>query len=247
MVFFQSDEFLSVALKKEAYWVGTIPSSAEERAAFFDESARIFSKDGSFATAKVGTADVQALRILEKADFGVVDTNVAFEKMLVGSNQLSMSEHIRPACPEDREAVEKIAAENLLYSRFSLDPLIVDSVAADIKAAWAGNFFSGLRGQAMLVAEQAGQCVGFIQLLFKNKDLIIDLVAVDGSARRLGLAAALIESATALAGGGWERVVVGTQIANVGSVRFYQSQGFVFAGAKYVLHGHGGQYADRNA
>lgn len=238
MDFFRKDDFLTKALEGEAYWLAELPTEAVAKA-FEAESANLLSASSSFATAKVNAADVTTLRLLEGEGFRLVDTNITLVKAASGHPCTQDESHIRSAKKNDEQAVCRIAARNLTTSRFHLDPYIDNSVAATIKAQWAGNFFNDSRGDHMIIAETDGECVGFLQLLETDAALIIDLVAVDKASRQRGLGRAMITFAEQEHGKG-KQIFVGTQAANTTSLRFYQSLGFVFAGAKYVLHAHGG-------
>jgi GNAT superfamily N-acetyltransferase len=139
--------------------------------------------------------------------------------------------------------VEAIAGSAFRYSRFHLDPQIPKSLADKVKAVWAGNWFAGQRGDGMVVAEDAGQVAGFLQLLWSGEQcLVIDLVAVRPQSARKGLSRAMIGFAQANGTGDARRaagMIVGTQAANVPSVRLYESLGFRLRQTKFVLHHHG--------
>jgi ribosomal protein S18 acetylase RimI-like enzyme len=148
---------------------------------------------------------------------------------------------VRLARAGDREAVASLAGRAFRFSRFHLDPAIPRGLADRVKAGWAANFFAGARGDAMVVAEQDGAVAGFLLLLRGPSDgVTIDLIAVAPESARQGLARAMIGFAAQGAGGarpkGWR---VGTQAANIASVRLYESLGFRLSQAQFVLHHHG--------
>lgn len=239
MAYFQTDSFLSSVMGKSAFSVSKVPVELPETEAFLLEASEVLSGALTFASAKVEAEDIPVLRVFEKAGFSIVDVNMRFEKDVFESLTGDGECVVRQALKEDQEAVERLAVENLTKSRFNLDPSIDPAVAAEIKRTWAGNFFSGKRGDAMLVAEIDGTVVGFLLLLFSQRDLIIDLVAVDSSARRKGVASAMITNSLSLSKGDWARIIVGTQASNIGSMRFYQTLGFRSSGTQFVLHAHG--------
>jgi ribosomal protein S18 acetylase RimI-like enzyme len=123
-------------------------------------------------------------------------------------------------------------------------------IANKIKASWASNFFDGARGDAMVIAEAEGHIVGFLQLLRARAGaLTIDLIAVAGEHARRGMASAMIDFAWRNGIGDGERpslLRVGTQAANIGSCRLYESLGFRMCASAVVLHHHGtgGPYPD---
>ena len=195
----------------------------------------------SFAYAKVSTADVATVSSLERLGFGVVDAAVQLDcsanELQAGVNVAGAYE-VRLATAEDRQGVETVAEENFIYSRFHLDPDFPDTHANEFKRRWAGNFFTGERGDAMVVASRGSEVTGFLQLLKDGETLVIDLIAVAEPHQRKGLAAAMIGFAMQHFSQ-MEKLLVGTQVANVPSVRAYQKLGFRVCGSSYVLHYHG--------
>jgi ribosomal protein S18 acetylase RimI-like enzyme len=80
---------------------------------------------------------------------------------------------------------------------------------------------------------------GFLQLLRSAADdMVIDLIAVDTAYRGRGVARAMIGFASANCDCGGP-VLVGTQVANIPSVRLYETLGFRLTAAHYVFHHHG--------
>jgi ribosomal protein S18 acetylase RimI-like enzyme len=191
--------------------------------------------DRAFVYAKVPVDNVQAGVLLQKLGFYVVDTNVVFRKPF--SYNGAHGNMVRFAQQKDEDGVRKVAYGNFEYSRFHLDQRIPNSLADKIKAEWAGNYFKGKRGDEMIVALSGDTVIGFTQLLYKGDELIIDLIAVDKSHRGKGVASDMIEYAE-------ERcpqhkfTTVGTQVANVPSVRLYEKLGFRLHHAEYVYHYH---------
>jgi ribosomal protein S18 acetylase RimI-like enzyme len=198
-----------------------------------------------FATAKVPVARTPDVHALESFGFRAVDVALTFAADAIAASPAIAS--VRFAQLRDREAVEAIAGSAFRFSRFHLDPALPAALAHRVKARWAGNWFAGARGDGMVVAEDAGRVAGFLQLLWaKDGRLVIDLIAVDEASRGCGLATAMIGFAATHATGDARRpagVVVGTQAANVASVRLYESLGFRLRDAQFVLHHHGGRRA----
>jgi ribosomal protein S18 acetylase RimI-like enzyme len=194
----------------------------------------------SFAYAKVAAADVPAVRQLGAHGFFPVDVALTFEGPPTPGGSCARARFARPS---DREAVTHIAATTFRYSRFHLDPQIEPRIANAIKAQWAGNFFDGRRGDAMIVAEADGAVAGFLQLLWQAPAvLIIDLIGVGAAHQGRGLARQMIALAMAQgigAGSAPTLLRVGTQVANGPSIRLYESLGLRLASAQYVLHYHG--------
>ncbi len=90
----------------------------------------------------------------------------------------------------------------------------------------------------MVVAEMEGRVAGFNQLLRGSRgERVIDLIGVHPDFRRQGLGRALCLAAEQHADGA-AAMLVGTQVANIPSVRLYESLGYRLAHAHYVFHRH---------
>lgn len=241
MDFFAPDDFLSAVMDREAFWLRLLPTP-EQLPAFQSESAARTAEPHFFATAKTPVSDVIMLHALIRAGFAPVDVSLSLSRPLRASADIPPQVwpgQVRPARAEDEPAVRRISAASLTTTRFHLDPALAPTLGARIKAEWAGNFFHGRRGNSMVVAEQGGHVAGFLLCIHSGDTLVIDLLAVDEVFRRKGVAAAILAFAeTKLPQ--FTTLSVGTQAANTGSVRFYESQGLRYAGASYVLHAHGG-------
>jgi len=238
---FAADGFLSVVMDRDACWLKAAPA-ATEVGGFAAACAARRADPRWFATAKVDAANKEALDWVQQEGFRVVDMNLCFE----GHPEVpgGWDGMVRPAIPEDEPWVRSLAAGSLTLSRFHQDPRIPDELAGRIKAGWVGNYFAGLRGQAMLVAEKDGQGVGFLLLLVTAESLVVDLVAVDASLRRQGVARAMLGAAMGGVGAGLG-LRAGTQAANAASIRLYENLGLRLCAAHYVLHAHGGSNAHR--
>jgi GNAT superfamily N-acetyltransferase len=192
---------------------------------------------GSFLDAKVPVADVATLSALQDLGFKVIDTNVQLTRKAARIDPPVAG--VRFAMPGDESALRDLAAGSFVESRFYRDPRIGDDVASQVKREWAGNFFSGKRGEWMVVAEEDEKITGFLQLLRGNDDVvIIDLVAVAPDFRGRGLARSMIAFAAQQCLGRAADMLVGTQIANVGSLSLYDALNFRISSADYVLHLH---------
>jgi len=143
------------------------------------------------------------------------------------------------ANPSDLTEVESLASSGFHFSRFHLDPRFPNAIADEVKCQWARNLVLGKRGDGCLVARRNGRVVGFLGFLSDQRGrLAIDLVAVEEATRRKGVGSALVSALSASAYDQGRTAVVGTQIANRGSVHFYESLGYRFDSAEYVLHGY---------
>ncbi|HXX74261.1 MAG TPA: GNAT family N-acetyltransferase [Nitrospiraceae bacterium] len=227
------DSWLSEVMSREVHRVSGKVEEEDEAQRAVQQIAHL----PGFSFARVRTDDVRTTQMLERCGFHLVDTAVTLEVSGLSASSAG-SGNVRLARPEDRKAVEGIARRSFTCSRFHLDPAIPKSLADEIKAQWAGNFFLGKRGDQMVVAEKAGEIVGFAQLLKPSGNvLVIDLIAVEKTHRGQGLSKEMIRFSYMSCG--HPRIMrAGTQIANTVSLGVYQDIGFRIVSSDYVFHHH---------
>jgi dTDP-4-amino-4,6-dideoxy-D-galactose acyltransferase len=191
--------------------------------------------------AKVGTSHLLKVHHLEQLGFRLMDTNLQLVASKVNALPEEAAAVCRLAVPEDEAEVTAISAQSFTVSRFHLDPESPNLVANQIKAAWAKNFFTGQRGDWMVVATVHDQVAGFLQLLQKQPDsLIIDLLAVAPNYQGQGLGRSMITYAARHFLKPSGKMQVGTQVTNIPALNLYRTLGFRIEQASYVLHLHVG-------
>ena len=201
-------------------------------------------ESGAFYYAKVPTSRIDLVLALTEGGFGVVDVNVTFRRepnpqLMKGQDADIL---VRDFHPGDDDRVLAMASTCFTYSRFHLDPHIPRDLANAVKRAWIQSYCQKSRGERLLVAESEGKVVGFLAVLgcadSGNEELVIDLVGVDKSFQGRGIGRNLVKSFMNCAAGRDVRLRVGTQVANIPSIRLYESIGFRASETSYVLHAH---------
>lgn len=198
----------------------------------------------SFYYAKVDTRQVETVRRLCAAGFYVVDVNVTFGLATPGleARPAVGPVSVAPAAAAQREAVLDIAATCFQYSRFHLDPAVPEGLADRIKREWIANYASGRRGEALYAATLDGRVAGFLAVLAGEaqgrRRRIIDLVGVGRDVQQRGVGRALVDAFIERHRSDCDELIVGTQAANLPSMRLYQKAGFSIISTAYVLHRH---------
>jgi len=191
---------------------------------------------GAFAYTKIAADSISESDYLQNIGFRLVDTLVTLQRRV--KNIGTDTSGVEFAVAADANDVGSLAHGAFSLTRFHLDPLIPTETANKIKENWARNFFSGKRGDYMVVAREAGHVTGFLQLLLSsNGVLTIDLVAVAANSKGNGIA----EKMTTFAEQeikGVKTLNVGTQVSNTASLRAYTKMGFRPVGAQYIWHYH---------
>ena len=193
--------------------------------------------DRWFIYTKAPTNGLELVNALEDASFRLIECNLQLEKFMNPMIEHIDLNRVRFAELQDETAVRSVSEHSFVYSRFHLDPLIPNNLADRVKAEWAVNYFTGQRGDAMVLVEEKGKVAGFLQLLFQDDVLVIDLIAVDSAWRKMGLARDMITFAQCNLPE-FRLFRVGTQVSNVPSIRLYEKLGFSIVKSEYVLHRH---------
>ena len=232
-----ADPWLTAVLGREVYRLAVEGGAALGKS---DGPAALASALGSrpgFTYTRVPTRNVAAVRFLQAAGLQLVDTSVLLEKPINGSSGLESG--VRLASPEDRSGARRVAREGFEFSRFHLDPCIPNELAGRVKEEWVDGYFARRRGDAMVIRTVDGDVAGFLALLVDRSDgtLVIDLIAVDPRYRKRGFAGDMIRFAESCFADA-PRIRVGTQLANVPSLRLYEKLGFRVVDSSHVFHHH---------
>ena len=196
-----------------------------------------------FYFAKLPVTAVGTVKNYTSGGLFVVDTGVTLEMAAESTPEPGNADvTVRPATVADHDAAQMVAGSAFTLSRFHLDPLFPLALANRIKREWIRSYCEGRRGDVLFVAFLGEKVVGFLAALKAdagaNSAAVIDLVAVDASARGRGVGRALVAAFKNHYSGRVALLRVGTQIANSASLKLYRRCGFGFAEAAYVLHAH---------
>ncbi|NJD22537.1 MAG: GNAT family N-acetyltransferase [Melioribacter sp.] len=200
-------------------------------------------KTKSFIWAKIPTERVDSVDLLNSMNFKVVDVNVTFEinKKYVKKDQ-TIHSNITEFSKEDETSILKIAESSFVYSRFHLDKNIPNSLADKIKRMWIKNYIDKKRGVRLLVIKYKDEPAGFlaeIESKKENKSVgVIDLISIDKNFQGKGLGKYLVDYWINDCTDKYDILRVGTQIANIPSMRLYESCGFRISNSLYIMHLH---------
>jgi GNAT superfamily N-acetyltransferase len=207
------------------------------------DSFQTFARDGGrrLDYSKVETSRIDQVRALASAGFQVVDVNITLRldpPWPVQAVPLSISKAGR----DDEAAVAEIAEKCFTFSRFHLDPSVSTAVANRIKREWVLNYFRKERGEYIYTARIDSRPVGFLAVLclsLQNRTVgIIDLMGVHPEQQGCGIGRALVSHFIQTEGPRSTMLEVGTQAANIPSLRLYQRMGFLISRTEYVMHRH---------
>ncbi|WP_085906786.1 GNAT family N-acetyltransferase [Kiloniella majae] len=226
------DGWLSTVLGKQVYSLRLSDDGLE----IGELEANLEAVD-SFTSIKLPADDIPPSVMLQSIGFKQIDTALTFCSSKSIEEKIT---NVRIALPDDKERVAEVAGQVFTTSRFHLDPLISNSKADEIKYLWAENYFHGKRGDTMLIAEDhQNKIQGFCQVIFTpDNNAVIDLIGVSEETRGKGFGTQMISYL-------WqqkpfnkplEKIIVGTQAANIKAVNFYENTGFRLIKAQNILH-----------
>lgn len=203
---------------------------------------------------KIDSTRIDLVRLLSSLGFYVVDVNVTFgldrETPLPSVAQKPGTRcRIDEVRPEQREAILAIARSCFRYSRFHLDPLIPVATAHQIKHDWILNYMLKKRGEHLWVATVDDRPAGFLAVIAGEEAgrryRAIDLIGVTTDCQGQRIGQALVAFFVDLYRDQSDFLQVGTQIANLPSMRLYPKFGFSLIKSAYVMHRHVPQPGNR--
>lgn len=237
---FSADAWLSEIMGCQVFkWSSRVKGPGEEELAC--EMAELAQGGNAFFFAKLPTRDVVQCMALARAGFAVVDSAItlAWES---GGGMIPADIKIAAIRPEQHDVVAEIAGSCFRWSRFHLDPHVPSELANLIKRKWIENYCKKVRGDALYVCEVDGGVAGFLAVLKMREGdrliAVIDLIGVAGNYRKRGIGAALVNHFIQEWQGCVNELRVGTQAANIQSLRLYERHGFRAVDSNYVLHAH---------
>lgn len=194
---------------------------------------------------KFRVEDVARVRSLTRDGFYVVDVNTTFELRKDTSPLQNLSSNIVVCYDAAFHAdAMRSAGACFRYSRFHLDPLIPKHIADRVKYEWVRSYVEKKRGDALIVAVKKGVFAGFLAAAFvqdsTRRMAVIELIGVDPAFQGQGVGKALVQEFISVYRTRCDALQVGTQAANIPSMRLYERMGFSIVDTKYVMHMHCG-------
>jgi len=140
--------------------------------------------------------------------------------------------------PTPEAQLIKLTLQSGAFSRFATDPHFKNQEFQKLYSLWINKLVTKeIPEEVWVYLNSENKLVGFLSLGFKPTEATISLLAVDETARRRGIAQALLQVALTRATlQGCTTLQVITQKANMPAIRFYEKAGFVFTNTVYLYH-----------
>jgi dTDP-4-amino-4,6-dideoxy-D-galactose acyltransferase len=181
--------------------------------------------------------DADTLRVVTGMGWRMVDIRVTLEAGLRDVAQSAT--RVRLAKTEDIPYLKQLASRSHTDSRFYADGNFPRAACDELFSTWIERSVldRSFAGAVLIAQADRDQPSGYITCSVKEGTGNIGLIAVDETARRLGLGTQLlVESARWFAGQGAERVSVVTQGCNIPALRMYQRSGFRIESIQLWFH-----------
>ena len=172
---------------------------------------------------------------LNKCNFNLIEKTILFYLKI--SKRYYFQDNCRIAKKKDKNEIKEISKYSFLNSRFFQDTKIQKKIAYDVKKNWIESYFLGKRGNNILVYETKKIIHGFILLIYRKNELIVDLIAVKKGSRGKEIGSKLIESSISLYKD-LRYIYAGTQESNISSISFYKKNNFKIKRKGYTFHRH---------
>jgi dTDP-4-amino-4,6-dideoxy-D-galactose acyltransferase len=147
-----------------------------------------------------------------------------------------MSESIREVS-ENSLQLEQLAIGSGEYSRFKIDPMILDEKFVELYKIWLQNSLSHTFADIVFSFNEGENQIGLITLTNKNGVGYIGLISIDSNYRGRGIGKKLIQAAEAyFYKQSISQLRVVTQNKNETACRFYEHCGFKEYSLEYIYH-----------
>jgi ribosomal protein S18 acetylase RimI-like enzyme len=184
-----------------------------------------------FVYSLVKAEDATSLFLLECEGFKILAPMVELEVIIPSFDSpeniiFHPNRHIRKASIKDVPRLKEIASMSFENTR--LHASTTTNVANAMHAEWVENCFNKSQADETLVFDFDGEAVGFIAMRVQDAIGDIVLIAVDKEVRGKGIGKSLVEAGCNLIQAEVNKISVRTELANIASIRMYESCGFRF-------------------
>ena len=183
-----------------------------------------------FITCKLDSNCFEESFFLQSKKFVFIDNQLTFSGKFQKSK---IKKKCNLAIANDKDHVVELS-KFLDSSRFNIDKNISSEESKMIKESWVSNFFSGHRGDGLIVYREKNSINGFLLYLRKRTHLVIDLIVVNPKTRKKNIGKNMVFFLSSLHEG--LNIHAGTQSSNSTAITFYQKLGFKLSSSKIILH-----------
>ena len=190
-----------------------------------------------FVYAKTGISTHNSI-LAHKKNFYLADVTVKYRYILSNGIEIfNENDEVEIANVKVKNSVIKLAKESFIFDRFHSDPNIPNEIASEIKGQWIKKYFNGERGDnCFVILANETEAKGFLLTVIRQKEVVIDAIAVDKRFRKEGVAKKLIKGMINHYKQNYSKYSVWTQASYMPSINLYQKFGFNVAEYGLVWH-----------
>ena len=175
------------------------------------------------------------IKIDKNIRISLMSKQINFKKKVVKTENNLLN--CRKANYSDKKNILKIAQNSPSVSRFLIDKTISKKFKKNYKKEWILNYFRRKRGDNLLLAFLNKTIFGFILLIKKKNEVIIDQIVVDKKYVKKKVGTSLINYLSKLYfNNGKLTIKAGTSIDNRVAKKFYLKNGFKKFDTYFIYH-----------
>jgi dTDP-4-amino-4,6-dideoxy-D-galactose acyltransferase len=164
----------------------------------------------------------------------LADTNIQFEKHLVGLNEGVNEVSIYQSLDKIPQIIE---IAEFPFSKFTEDPELAKRGGDSVYRQWIINSFKKPNKYFALSMDDNGEINGFLLHSYSYNACVIELIAVSNTSAKKGIGTALFKAVEYSAfQNGYHLIKVGTQQRNIKAINFYQKNGCKQVECNQVYH-----------
>jgi dTDP-4-amino-4,6-dideoxy-D-galactose acyltransferase len=164
----------------------------------------------------------------------LADVNIQFEKKLNGLTEMPLNITIHQEI-EWSEDIVKLA--NFQFSKFTEDPELAKRGGDKVYHQWINNSFKNTEKSFALSHNEKGDIDGFLLYSYSDSNCVIELIAASKDKSKSGIGTSLfnaVEHSSQKMDA--NKIIVGTQVRNIGAINFYHKVGCKQVGCHQVYH-----------
>jgi len=175
------------------------------------------------------------IKINQNMSISLISKQINFKKKVLKTENNLLN--CRKAKHSDRKNILKIAQNSPSVSRFMIDKTISKKFKKNYKKEWILNYFRKKRGDNLLLAFLNKTIYGFILLVKKKNEVIIDQIVVDKKYVKRKVGTSLINYLSKLYFNNGKLIIkAGTSIDNHIAKKFYLKNGFKKFESYFIYH-----------
>jgi dTDP-4-amino-4,6-dideoxy-D-galactose acyltransferase len=164
----------------------------------------------------------------------LADINIQFEKKLNGLTGIPSNITIHQEL-EWNEDIVKLA--DFQFSKFTEDPELAKRGGDKVYHKWVYNSFEKAEKFFALSHNEKGDINGFLLYSYSDSNCVIELIAVSKVKSKGGIGTSLFNAVEHSSQKmGFTKIIVGTQVRNIGAINFYHKVGCKQVGCHQVYH-----------